>query len=503
MRLHPLVLLALFNAPLPAQAPKQLTRAAESITDTDVGRHLAVIADDSMMGRDTPSAGLEMTAAYIAAQFKKFGLKPAGENGGYFQRYPLMRRRMLTDRSTLVIAGPDGSQINLPFNSKAALVDGGAGGAEFSNEIVLVGGPLDPDSIQPEIFKDKVAVLTLDIDNLPPNIQAVAGKIASGGVKAFLIISQADPFTFATRVTRQSRPSVMRVGETGGGGPPVIEVLEKDIIEQVPAAQETVDGMRSAPAPFTNPLEGWTVTVAMRDTVTDTTSAPNVVGMVEGSDATLKSEYVVYSGHMDHIGITPGAADSINNGADDDGSGSVGVVELAEAFSQKGTRPRRSILFMTVSGEEKGLWGSAYFTAHPTVPLDHIVADLNIDMIGRNWTDTVVAIGRQQSDLGSTLDRIGAAHSELHMTPIDDIWPDERLYFRSDHFNFARKGVPVLFFTSGLHPDYHKVSDSIEKIDTEKEARILRLLFFLGSDIANTTARPQWNPKSYEEVVGK
>ena len=133
--------------------------------------------------------------------------------------------------------------------------------------------------------------------------------------------------------------------------------------------------------------------------MTSSASAPNTVGILEGSDPGLRKEFLVYSAHMDHIGITPGQADSINNGADDDGSGTVGVMELAEAFSQ-GPRPKRSIIFLTVSGEEKGLWGSNYFTLHPPVPIGQIVADINIDMIGRNWPDTIVAIGKEHSDLG-------------------------------------------------------------------------------------------------------
>jgi Zn-dependent M28 family amino/carboxypeptidase len=228
---------------------------------------------------------------------------------------------------------------------------------------------------------------------------------------------------------------------------------------------------------------------------------PNTVGILEGSDPALKHEYLVYSAHMDHIGITPGQADSINNGADDDASGTTGVIEMAEAFSQPGARPKRSIIFLTVSGEEKGLWGSEYFTSHPPVPITQIVADINIDMIGRNWADTIVAIGKEQSDLGTTLNRVNAAHPELRMTAIDDRWPEERFYFRSDHYNFARRGVPILFFFNGVHADYHEVTDSPEKINSEKESRILRLLFYLGQAIGNAPARPQWNPASYREIV--
>jgi Zn-dependent M28 family amino/carboxypeptidase len=160
------------------------------------------------------------------------------------------------------------------------------------------------------------------------------------------------------------------------------------------------------------------------------------------------------------------------------------------------------VIFLTVSGEEKGLWGSRYFSEHPTVPLSQIVADLNIDMVGRNWRDSIVAIGKEHSDLGTTLNRVAAAHPELHMEPIDDRWPEENFYFRSDHFNFARKGVPILFFFNGTHPDYHQASDSPDRIDAEKQSRIVQLLFYLGMDVANAPARPKWNPESYARIVG-
>ena len=256
-------------------------------------------------------------------------------------------------------------------------------------------------------------------------------------------------------------------------------------------------------------LNGVTITYLVKERELARASAPNVIGMLEGSDPKLKSEYVFFTGHLDHIG-TPGAgegcvargADSICNGADDDASGTTAVLEAAEAFAKLAPRPKRSLVFMTVTGEERGLWGSQFFSEHPTVPLANVVADLNADMVGRNWKDTIAVIGKEHSDLGATLNRVAAAHPELRMTPIDDIWPQERFYFRSDHYNFARKGVPILFFFNGTHPDYHQVSDSPDKIDAEKEVRIIKLVFYLGLEVANAAERPKWNPDSYKQIVG-
>jgi Zn-dependent M28 family amino/carboxypeptidase len=210
---------------------------------------------------------------------------------------------------------------------------------------------------------------------------------------------------------------------------------------------------------------------------------------------------------MDHVGVVGRgrcravAGDSICNGADDNASGTASVVELAQAFAALTPRPRRSILFVTVSGEERGLWGSEYFTAHPPVPVARMVADLNMDMVGRNWPDTIAAIGREHSDLGATLARVEAAHPELRMHAVDDQWPTERFFFRSDHYHFARRGVPILFFFNGTHADYHRPSDHPEKIDAEKQARLTRLVYYLALEVANATNRPAWVPSSYEAIV--
>ncbi len=233
--------------------------------------------------------------------------------------------------------------------------------------------------------------------------------------------------------------------------------------------------------------------------------APNVVAILAGSDPELRNEYVVFSAHMDHVGVgRPDASgDSIYNGADDDASGTAAVIEIAEAFASLEEAPPRSTVFLLVSGEERGLLGSRAYADDPPEPVasGRMVANLNMDMVGRNWPDTIVAIGKEHSDLGATLERVNAAHPELGMTAIDDLWPEENFYFRSDHFNFARNGVPVLFFFNGTHEDYHRPSDEPELIDNEKAARLARLVFHLGLEIASAEDPPQWNPESRRMIV--
>jgi hypothetical protein len=349
-------------------------------------------------------------------------------------------------------------------------------------------------------LRDKVVLYVHDYSKpIPANAAQVVRAIRLSKPKAIVAISNVDSAVFAARVPKAAPE---RFGmDLRLNSPPSVEVSEAVVAPVLRAARVSLAEVRRAPGPVARELPGLTATVLLKETITDSLGAPNAIGILEGSDPALRGEYLVFSAHMDHIGVTAGQRDSINNGADDNASGTAGVIELAEAFSRPGARPRRSLIFLTVSGEEKGLWGSRYFSEHPTVPLGQIVADLNLDMLGRNWADTIVAIGKEHSDLGATLERVNAAHPELHMVAIDDRWPEERFYFRSDHYNFARKGVPILFFFNGVHQDYHEVTDAPDKIDAAKESRILRLLLYLGQEIANAPERPQWNPRSRAEIV--
>ena len=493
--------LALVAGPLQSQtaAPGASARAAATITAADVARRIGIIADDSMLGRDTPSRGLELTAAYVAKEFRRFGLRPGGDDGGWLQRYHIKRRK-LDAASSRVLLAAGGIESVARFDRTARYVQGAVPDAPVRGPAVLVGGRLSPDDVSRMALRDKVVVYVADF-MAPPSGQAaqVGRALRLAGPKAVLLVANLQPDAFAARIPK-SVPARTAV-DLKLASPPYMEVSEAAVGPALRAAGVDLDAVRADTAPVFRELPRLRARVELRDSVLQLVSAPNTVGILEGTDPVLKDEYLVYSAHMDHIGITAGQPDSINNGADDDASGTTGVLELGQAFSRPGARPRRSIIFLTVSGEEKGLWGSRYFTEHPAVPIDRIVADLNIDMIGRNWRDTIVAIGREHSDLGTTLERVNRAHPELRMTAIDDPWPDERFYFRSDHYNFARKGVPILFFFNGVHPDYHRVTDSPDKIDSQKEARILRLLYYLGREIGDAADRPRWKPESYREIV--
>ncbi len=490
---------------LAGQSSPALRAAAQTITQADVQRRINIIADDSMMGRDTPSPGLDKTAQYVADQFKRFGLKPAGENGTWFQRYSISRRKIDPAASHVGFIFK-GQHVHADLSRDARFAFGGVPEKEVLAPTALLGGTFGADDAQSLEVKGKAVIVVMDYTKpIAPSLQQAIGVILGRGAAGVVLLSNRDSATFAQRVAGQAQT---RIGVDGiGARTPIVEVHQRALGDVLTAAGIDLAEIRGSAGAVTRDLPDLTIGFGLKDTVLQSASAPNTVGMLEGTDPKLKSEYVVFSAHMDHVGTAGGGqcqargGDTICNGADDDGSGTVGVIELAEAFSQKGARPKRSMIFLTVSGEEKGLYGSSYFVEHPTIPLAQVVADLNIDMIGRNWKDTIVAIGREHSDLGATLGRVNAAHPELTMTAIDDRWPEENFYSRSDHFNFARKGVPILFFFNGTHPDYHQVTDSPDKLDSEKESRILRLLFWLGQDIANAAQRPKWTQESYEKIV--
>ena len=490
--------LACLAPPLAAQAPEPvgagIDAAAASITAADVARRVGILAHDSMLGRDTPSRGLELTAAYVADEFKRFGLRPGGDGGTWFQRYPITRRRLLPAESRVVLKSGATTAV-ARLDATARHVSGDIPRETVAGPVILVGGPVTPDAVGEMKLGGKVVLYVHDYSReIPTNATQVARAIRVSGARAIVAISNLDSAAFAARVPRRGQE---RYGmDLRTGAPVSLEMSESAVTPVLGAAGVTLAEVRRAKQPVSRDLPGVTASVELKEQVTDSLDAPNTIGILEGSDPVLRHEYLVFSAHMDHVGITPGLPDSINNGADDNASGTTGVIELAEAFSRPGARPKRSIVFLTVSGEEKGLWGSRWFSEHPTVPLKQLVADINIDMIGRNWADTIVAIGKEHSDLGATLERVNAAHPELRMVAIDDRWPEERFYFRSDHYNFARKGVPAIFFFNGVHDDYHRVTDSPEKINSEKESRILRLLYYFGREIGDAPERPKWNEES-------
>lgn len=458
-----------------------LEQAVSSITERDMYRHIEVMAHDSMMGRDTPSPELDVTAEYVASQFRRIGLEPGAENGSYIQRYPVteLRREL-----TIAISGSDDWQPGVDVVQMAG------GATEVSGPLVLVTGggvPAEPLQLEGSIV---LLVAEWGERGLAAPSQQLLEALQNASPAAAIVATNIPERFWGYFSGRQNRSQFVLGSDTELSDEPPLLFTQLATAEAL-LAEHGIDASWEGD-PEVQTLDGlqFAVTATLS---TESRSAPNVVGILEGSDPTLKDEYIVLSAHMDHVGVgRPVEGDSIMNGADDNASGTAAVIEAAEAFAMMDPRPKRSMIFLAVSGEEKGLWGSAYYADHPSVPISQIVAGINTDMIGRNWADTIVAIGKEYSDLGETLDRVNARHPELNMAAIDDIWPEERFYYRSDHYNFAEKGVPVLFFFNGTHEDYHGVNDEIHKVDAEKAARIVRLMFYLSLEVANSPERPKW-----------
>jgi len=496
MRMIRAVTLMLFvPTALLAQSTQSVANAVRSITPDDILHRIGVIADDSMRGRDTPSPELDETAEYIAGEFQRFGLKPGGDGGTFIQRYAIRQVALNVASSEIRVnggptwhAGPDfavrSGSVAQPLTGSVVVADGSQG-----NPAVF------------DAIPEGSIVFYVQAPG-PSGRQAFQG-LFSRSPTALILVAQRNDQSWNRLAAMQDRPRPQVGGEDSFLMMEIRDATLEPLLRQHGYNLAAVRADEQRPFTVTE-LPDLRLTMDLHYNVVEEASAPNSVGILEGSDPVLKHEYIVFSGHMDHSGVgTAVNGDSIYNGADDDASGTIAVVELAEAFIKLDPRPKRSIIFLTVSGEERGMWGSEYFAANPPVPIEQIVADLNADMVGRNWPDTIVVIGKEHSDLGTTLNRVTAEHPELNMATIDDLWPEQNFYGRSDHINFARRGVPILFFFNGTHEDYHRPSDEVGKIDAEKESRIVKMMFYLGLEIANAADRPKWNPESYRQVVSE
>ncbi len=474
-----------------AQTP---THAAATITPEDVQKRIAFLASDSLRGRATPSPGLELAAAYVAREFKALGLKPAGDSGSFIQRWPFKRSNFDAKSVKAELRGPTPRTLVYGkeyFVIPSATVDTVTGD-------VVYGGVAGANSIASSHFANNIVAFfvpgAMPDSAWEAELQSAFVSAMTGGARGIVFIL--DP------LFQESIIGMVAQMASNQSTPLPLIALRYDVARAwLRTLNVNLDSARSATVPDALG-QGSLFLRTSQGGVVD--RPPNVVGILEGSDPALKNTYVVYSAHIDHVGVgQPDATgDSIYNGADDDASGTSAVIEIAEAFVALNPKPKRSVIFLLVSGEENGLFGSQYFVNNPPVPAQQMVANINIDMIGRNAPDTTVAIGLDYTTLGHVMQNVNRAHPELGLTVAPDLWPEENLFVRSDHFNFAKARIPAIFFTSGLHADYHKPSDEPETIDNDKLARTARLLFFLGYDVANNTAAPTWTEAGLQLIRG-
>lgn len=482
-------------------------RPDEAITGDRLRTHLEFIAHDLLEGRNTPSRGLDIAALYIRSMLKQWGVAPGGPDGSYFQPFALERKMIVKDRCSAALNGSAwayGVQYygtsGTATEAKGGLVFVGNGVKSAENDpykgldvkgkwIVVAGGRgRRGGGTRPEDVARLMGALgVITISSAPgPQFQSRAEASVAAGQPALV-----DP----------KRTSINQITIS----PEAAQALFAG--EKVQAGDLVKDGTPAASFALSD-AKVLAATVFVERSLETT---QNVVAKIEGTDPKLNIEAVAVSAHYDHIGMRTTGEDRIFNGADDDGSGTVAVLELARAFSL-GKRPKRTIYFIWHAGEERGLWGSAYMVENPVMPLDKLVALINIDMIGRSKKpgDTnprnarltgpeevfLVGSNRISKDLGDVLVKSNRDRYKLNLNYHYDQPNDpENIYGRSDHYNYALKGVPIAFFFSGINEDYHGVGDEVEKIDFVKMEKVTRTIHAALWDLATRRDRPRLNPK--------
>ena len=509
---------------------------------------LYAYAADSMEGREVGTPGNVKATTWIAAQAQRIGLTPAGDNGGWFQVLPLTQSqvqpgsgfevggRRIEAETDMVLFGAfpmlgfsgtlEGTGIPTVYGGRIGDTSSGLTAEQVSGKLIVFDLPLSPvgkpmwqfwNQLDRAILGASRGALVIANDAMPPQVMKYARRpqatLADDGAPP----TPADaPFVGSIgAVTAQAvlgaDPATLKVGAAG---------------RPVNANVRTIAG--PAPSP-----------------------ARNVVAILPGSDPTLKAQYVAVGAHNDHIGVSqpvdhdsvwaynnvirptgaeasprapttaeaariqairdslgrirPSPRDSVYNGADDDGSGTVTVLAIAEALAKAKVKPKRSLIFVWHTGEESGLWGSAWFTDHPTVPRDAIVAQLNIDMVGRGKVSDSTGGGpggpnqlqligsrRLSTELGDLVEKVNTTggHGFTFDYALDADGHPANIYCRSDHYMYARYGIPVTFFTTGVHQDYHMVTDEVEYIDYQKMTKVARLIADIATQVANLDHAP-------------
>lgn len=496
------ITIAVFGQTNPAE------KYAAKITAVDLKKHLSIIASDSMEGRETGMPGQKMAAAYIEQQFIKAGLKQAPSLKSYQQKFPLGYDSLIKASVTInQINCVNGTDILIPLSDndyssftadKIVFIGYGIDDPMYNDyENMDVKGKLvcfftgEPKRNQ-QYFINKDQTASAWETDIYQKFRTAAEK---GAVGAMLLINGNNGFS-KRMVSRNMKSGMYFNAEEKEKLPLPYFYASHDLARQIFGDDMKVFIDEAKSRKMLQDLRkevSMTVSFAF-EKQTGGLESSNVVGIIEGSDK--KDEYVFLTAHYDHLGKKD---DVVYNGADDDGSGTVAVIQMAAAFAQakkEGNGPRRTIVCMTVSGEEKGLWGSEYYSEHPFFPLDKTTVDLNTDMIGRVDTERktadslnyvyVVGHDKLSSDLIIN-EQVNETYTKLKLDyKFDDPNDTERIYYRSDHYNFARKGVPVLFFYDGmLKADYHQPTDDIDKINWPLFEKRARMIFHTAWEMAN------------------
>ena len=477
---------------------------ANTINADDLKEHLYILASDSLEGRETGQKGQKLAADYIARHFESIGIPPYN-NETYYQEFPLLNQTLknssLTINKELTFLE---DYYTAPFFGSTSL--------EFEY-IQCIGFGIDEidDSVYRNIdIKDKV-VLIFTIDLLTEkqkskiaNLDEIdweyqLDKAYKHGAKAVFFVGddvKSKLKRYSSYFTKEKRNVFIESAKFKLS----FAFIDAEYLDETLAISSKKLLKKVARSKYPNYKVKGSFTSEVKE---DLLQGENVLGYLEGTD--LKDELLVITAHYDHLGIHDGI---VHNGADDDGSGTVAVLELAEAFAKAkaaGNGPRRSILFMPVAGEEMGLLGSSYYAENPVFPLENTIADLNIDMIGRmdenheGNPDYVYLIGADKlsTELHQISEDANTYYTQLELDyTFNDPEDPNRFYYRSDHYNFAKNNIPVIFYFNGVHADYHKATDTVEKIHFGKIAKISKLIFHTAWQLVNQDKRIEVDVKS-------
>ena len=559
------LILSLISVSPHAQPSSPATKGGiNSIEPASLKEWLTYIASDELEGRDTFSEGLGLAAGYISAHLAAWGVKPAGDRGTYLQVVKVLGVRATSRASvTVEVNGQartfkDGEEITFPKNMGGKQTVTGDQIQFVGYGVTLPGGEVnDYAKIDP---KGKVVVWLgpqgpkTSVSGLFRLMNAFARNRTALDKGALAVIAPASGgFGGRGRGAQGAAAATPAAGTQPGGrrGAPddgdftTVQRYDTKVPPSVSAQDEFFEFLFSGSdvkyaelkqkaanqeplPPFALKGVKMTFNVDADYTVVRTRYTHNVVGIVEGSDPKLKDTYVLYGAHYDHVGYNQGPAgvgrgganasgtfDRINNGADDDGSGTVAIMSIARAFAL-GPRPKRSLLFVWHAGEEQALFGSRYHADYPVVPIEKMLAQINLDMVGRNrdddpkQTNTILVVGSDRistelhninEDANASLPKPMTLDYELN-DPADT----ESIYTRSDHYSYALKGIPIIFFFSGLHPDYHQPGDEVSKILFDKIQHVAQLAYETGRRVANLDhppVRDNKGPRVGKTVKGK
>ena len=530
----PLALLALaVTAGSLSVADDDADRVLDQIHPQALRAHIQFLADDLLEGREAGTRGYQLAANYVAAQFAALGLQPAGSDGGYFQPVPLRTFEAVGSECSLVVIR-DGKELALTYGKDFAMAgDPLRAETSVTAPVVFVGhGVTAPEAGYDDYAgvdaRGKIVVLLQGAPaSLPHNQRAYYSSsevkwenaVAHGavGLLGFMTPEAEKRLGWETLVALVSSGGMRWLDQAGTPRPVSPEIRGTALLsaaalealfEGASASLATVlaDIRAGKPHPLELPVQVKLRVVSRHGQL----QSPNVVAVLPGSDPNLRQEYVVYTAHLDHLGVGPPVeGDAIYNGATDNASGTAMLLEMARAFASLRQRPRRSVLFLAVTAEEKGLLGSDYFVHYPTIPVEGLVANVNLDgALMLHPLHDVVAFGAEHSSLAGVVEQ-AAHHLGLELSP--DPMPEQVLFVRSDQYSFVRRGVPSVFVVEGLKTGdpkgdgralltewmetrYHTPQDDLSQpLDFEAGATFARVNFLIGYLVANQTPRPQWN----------